>query len=78
MITDITIGDTTGAPGTQAGVGMFLEDTAVTGAVNTNIISGNKTVAAYFGANTGNITYNGNVQVGENSLGIYKNGGTLT
>ena len=78
MITDITIGDTTGAPGTQAGVGMFLEDTAVTGAVSTNIISGNKTVAAYFGANTGNITYNGNVQVGENSLGIYKNGGTLT
>jgi hypothetical protein len=78
MISDIIIGNTTGAPGTQAGVGMFLEDTIVTSAVNTNITSGNRTVASYFGANTGNITYNGNVQVGENSLGVYKNGGTLT
>ena len=78
MISDIIIGDTTEAPGTQAGVGMFLEDTIVTGTVNTNVTSGNKTVASYFGSNTGNITYNGNVQIGENSLGIYKNGGTLT
>ena len=78
MISDIIIGDTTAAPGTQAGVGMYLEDTAVTGTVNTNVTSGNKTVASYFGANTGNITYNGNIQAGENSLGVYKNGGILT
>ncbi len=78
MLTKIEIGDTTGLPGTQSGVGLFIEDSSASSAINTNIKTGKGAVGSYFGVNTGNITYNGDMILGDNSLGIYKNGGTLT
>ncbi len=78
MLSEIEIGDTTGQIGTQSGVGIFIENTTVLNPIITNVVTGNKAVGNYFGANSGNITYNGNLSVGENTTGIYKNGGILT
>ena len=76
----VKIGDSGTTSGTT-NTGIYTENVLFDNVITTNVETGKEALGLYLGADTnassGNLTYNGNVTLGEGSTGIYKVGGTL-